>query len=71
MPEQARERVLLEGALALVITHLSVYMLRNLSLEERERLGCVVLVMRGWPRGIRHSYAGRTIVDYWLKEAGP
>jgi uncharacterized protein YeaO (DUF488 family) len=55
----------------MMITHLSVYALRNLSLEERERLGCVVLVMRGWPRGIRHRYAGRSIVDYWLKEAGP
>ena len=54
-----------------MITHLSVYTLRDLLLEERERLGCVVLVMRRWPRGIRHSYAGRSIVDYWLKEAGP
>jgi uncharacterized protein YeaO (DUF488 family) len=54
-----------------MITHTSVYDLRNLSLEEREKLGCVVLVMRRWPRGIRHSYLGRSIVDYWLKEAGP
>jgi uncharacterized protein YeaO (DUF488 family) len=43
----------------------------KLSLEEREHLGCVVLVMRRWPRGVRHSYGGRSIVDYWLKEAGP
>ena len=54
-----------------MFTHLSVYTLRGFSLEERERLGCVVLVMRRWPRGIRRSYAGRTTFDYWLKDAGP
>src|SRR5262249_42650753 len=35
-----------------MITHESVYTLRNLSLAERERLGRVVLVMRRWPRGV-------------------
>ena len=40
---------------AAMLTRQSAYTLRTLSLEERERLGCVVLVMRRWPHGIRRG----------------
>lgn len=45
----------------------SVYQVKRTPVEERQaKYGFLVLVMRGWPRGIP-----RTLIDMWIKDAGP
>ncbi|QBD76029.1 DUF488 family protein [Ktedonosporobacter rubrisoli] len=45
----------------------SVYQVKQVPIEERKaRYGLLVLVMRGWPRGIP-----RSLIHMWIKDAGP